>query len=135
MLLPATRITEFSYKMVVPLCDCSPCDKLRKSNNHRHFQVSQYIAKHSLVESKFRSVNFDLSQNLIVSYDPKAVALAQPLSSQSKSSAIERANEVQASLLYELPSFVKLMLPSHVTGCLVLLTIECIPIMWPSEMH
>nr|GEV19976.1 retrovirus-related Pol polyprotein from transposon TNT 1-94 [Tanacetum cinerariifolium] len=41
-------------------------------------------------------VNFDLSQNLIVSYDLKATALAQPLSSQSKSSAIERANEVQA---------------------------------------
>nr|GEY25450.1 B3 DNA binding domain-containing protein [Tanacetum cinerariifolium] len=62
-------------------------------------------------------VNFDLSRNLIVSYDPKAVGLAQPLNSQSKSSAIERANEVQASLPSELPSFVKLMLPSHVTGC------------------
>ncbi|GJU92629.1 B3 DNA binding domain-containing protein [Tanacetum coccineum] len=62
-------------------------------------------------------VNFDLSRNIIVSYDPKAVALAQPLNSQSKSSAIERANEIQASLPSELPSFVKLMLPSHVTRC------------------
>ncbi|PWA62313.1 B3 DNA binding domain-containing protein [Artemisia annua] len=62
-------------------------------------------------------VNFDLSRNLIVSYDPKTAALAKPLNSQSKSSAIERANEVQASLPSELPSFVKLMLPSHVTGC------------------
>ncbi|GKB64221.1 hypothetical protein Tco_0920407, partial [Tanacetum coccineum] len=43
-------------------------------------------------------VNFDLSQNLIVSYDPKATALAQPLSSQPKSFAIERANEVQAPI-------------------------------------
>ncbi|GKF08856.1 B3 DNA binding domain-containing protein, partial [Tanacetum coccineum] len=33
------------------------------------------------------------------------------------SSAIERANEIQASLPSELPSFVKLMLPSHVTRC------------------
>nr|GFB54643.1 B3 DNA binding domain-containing protein [Tanacetum cinerariifolium] len=64
--------------------------------------------------------NFDLSRNLIVSYDPKAVGLAQPLNSQSKSSAIERANEVQASLPSELPSFVKLMLPSHVAGCFCL---------------
>ncbi|GJX01833.1 B3 DNA binding domain-containing protein, partial [Tanacetum coccineum] len=62
-------------------------------------------------------VNFDLSRNLIVSYDPKTAALAQPLNSQSKYSAIERANEVQASLPSELPSFVKLMLPSHVAGC------------------
>ncbi|PWA60804.1 B3 DNA binding domain-containing protein [Artemisia annua] len=60
-------------------------------------------------------VNFDHSRNLIVSYDPKTAALAQPLNSQSKSSPIERANEVQASLPSELPSFVKLMLPSHVT--------------------
>nr|GFA01309.1 hypothetical protein [Tanacetum cinerariifolium] len=62
-------------------------------------------------------VNFDLSRNLIVSYDPKTAALAQPLTSQSNSSAIERANEVQASLPSELPSFVKLMLPSDVAGC------------------
>nr|GFC89217.1 B3 DNA binding domain-containing protein [Tanacetum cinerariifolium] len=52
----------------------------------------------------------------IVSYDPKTVAAAQPPNSQAKSAAIERANEVQASLPSELPSFVKAMLPSHVAG-------------------
>lgn len=35
---------------------------------------------------------------------------------QTKSSAMDRALEVQAKLAPEFPSFVKLMLPSHVTG-------------------
>ncbi|PWA98870.1 B3 DNA binding domain-containing protein [Artemisia annua] len=34
-----------------------------------------------------------------ISYDPKTIALAQPLNSQSKSSPIERANEVEAGCL------------------------------------
>ncbi|GJZ41962.1 hypothetical protein Tco_0588848 [Tanacetum coccineum] len=79
-----------------------------------------------------QKVNFDLSQNLIVSYDPKATALAQPLSSQSKSSAIERANEVQA------PITCYWMLLVLLAGKFFIcdkLTIGCIPIMWPSEMH
>ncbi|KAL8209223.1 hypothetical protein R6Q57_008635 [Mikania cordata] len=42
--------------------------------------------------------------------------LAQTPDSKAKSAAIERANEVQASLPFESPSFVKPMLPSHVTG-------------------
>lgn len=63
-----------------------------------------------------KTVNFDLASNLIVSYDPKVAASAHPPDSQAKSAAIERANEVQASLPSELPSFVKPMLPSHVTG-------------------
>ncbi|XP_076932715.1 B3 domain-containing protein Os01g0234100-like [Bidens hawaiensis] len=37
--------------------------------------------------------------------------------SQSKSAAVNRATEVQASLPPELPSFVKSMLPSHVSSC------------------
>ncbi|XP_076934395.1 B3 domain-containing protein Os01g0234100-like [Bidens hawaiensis] len=37
--------------------------------------------------------------------------------SQSKSTAIDRATEVQASLPPELPSFLKSMLPSHVSSC------------------
>ncbi|KVI10763.1 B3 DNA binding domain-containing protein [Cynara cardunculus var. scolymus] len=61
-------------------------------------------------------VNYDLASNLIISYDPKVAASAQPPDSQAKSAAIERATEVQASLPSELPSFVKPMLPSHVTG-------------------
>ncbi|XP_071697556.1 B3 domain-containing protein Os01g0234100-like [Rutidosis leptorrhynchoides] len=62
-------------------------------------------------------VNIDLSNNKIVSYDPKsAAALAKPADSKAKSAAIERANEVLESLQSELPSFVKPMLPSHVTG-------------------
>ncbi|CAI9294603.1 unnamed protein product [Lactuca saligna] len=61
-------------------------------------------------------VSFDLQQNLSVSYDPKSAHLTQPPNSQSKSAAMERAKEVQASLPSEFPSFVKPMLPSHVTG-------------------
>ncbi|XP_024968184.1 B3 domain-containing protein Os01g0234100-like [Cynara cardunculus var. scolymus] len=63
-----------------------------------------------------KQVNYDLASNLIISYDPKVAASAQPPDSQAKSAAIERATEVQASLPSELPSFVKPMLPSHVTG-------------------
>ncbi|KAI7745774.1 hypothetical protein M8C21_010842 [Ambrosia artemisiifolia] len=43
--------------------------------------------------------------------------MTQAPDSKAKSAAIERANEVQASLPSELPSFVKSMLPSHVVRC------------------
>ncbi|KAL4555756.1 hypothetical protein LXL04_038384 [Taraxacum kok-saghyz] len=63
-----------------------------------------------------QKVSFDLKHNIVVSYDPKTAHLSQPPNSQAKSAAIERAMEVQASLPSEFPSFVKPMLPSHVTG-------------------
>nr|XP_043623045.1 B3 domain-containing protein Os01g0234100-like [Erigeron canadensis] len=44
-------------------------------------------------------------------------ASTQPSNSQAKSAAMARANELQASLPSESPSFVKSMLPSHVTRC------------------
>lgn len=51
-----------------------------------------------------------------ISYDPKRAISSQHADSQTKSAAIERANELQASLPSVLPSFVKPMLRSHVTG-------------------
>ncbi|KAJ0929136.1 putative transcription factor B3-Domain family [Helianthus annuus] len=68
------------------------------------------------VKQRDKKVSFDLASNLIVSYDPKSANLARAPDSKAKSAAIERANEVQASLPSEIPSFVKSMLPSHVTG-------------------
>ncbi|XP_076932716.1 B3 domain-containing protein Os01g0234100-like [Bidens hawaiensis] len=62
-----------------------------------------------------KKVHFDLSCNTIVRYDPSSDHLAQTPDLNAKS-ATEQANEVQASLPCELPSFVKLMLSSHVTG-------------------
>lgn len=52
----------------------------------------------------------------MLSYDPKTANLAQAPDSKAKSAAIARANDVQASLPDDMPSFVKPMLPSHVTG-------------------
>ncbi|CAI9294602.1 unnamed protein product [Lactuca saligna] len=74
------------------------------------------IKKKVLQKKAKQKVSFDLQQNLSVSYDPKSAHLTQPPNSQSKSAAMERAKEVQASLPSEFPSFVKPMLPSHVTG-------------------
>ncbi|KAD5318340.1 hypothetical protein E3N88_18286 [Mikania micrantha] len=67
-------------------------------------------------KSFFQGVSFEHPSNTIVSYEPKSANLAQTPDSKAKSAAIERANEVQASLPFESPSFVKPMLPSHVTG-------------------
>nr|XP_043620027.1 B3 domain-containing protein Os01g0234100-like [Erigeron canadensis] len=67
-------------------------------------------------KQKPKTVSFDLPRNVIVRYDPKMAASAQPADSHAKAVAIERANEVQANLSSELPSFVKPMLPSQVTG-------------------
>ncbi|XP_076934400.1 B3 domain-containing protein Os01g0234100-like [Bidens hawaiensis] len=67
-------------------------------------------------KQRVKKVSFDFPSNTIVRYDPKSARLSQPRDSKAKSAAIERANAVQASLPSELPSFVKPMLPSHVTG-------------------
>ncbi|XP_076940159.1 B3 domain-containing protein Os01g0234100-like [Bidens hawaiensis] len=61
-----------------------------------------------------KKVHFDLSCKTIVRYDPSSDHLAQTPDLNAKS-ATEQANEL-AILPCELPSFVKLMLPSHVTG-------------------
>ncbi|CAH1450395.1 unnamed protein product [Lactuca virosa] len=74
------------------------------------------IKKKALQKKAKQKVSFDLQQNLSVSYDPKSAHLTQPPNSQAKSAAMELAKEVQASLPSEFPSFVKPMLPSHVTG-------------------
>ncbi|XP_023747593.1 B3 domain-containing protein Os01g0234100 [Lactuca sativa] len=74
------------------------------------------IKKKVLQKKAKQKVSFDLQQNLSVSYDPKSAHWIQPPNSQAKSAATERAKEVQASLPSEFPSFVKPMLPSHVTG-------------------
>lgn len=51
------------------------------------------------------------------SYEPKAAITGVIHDSVPyKSSPMERAQEVQANLLPELPSFAKPMLPSHVAG-------------------
>ncbi|KAK1423833.1 hypothetical protein QVD17_19142 [Tagetes erecta] len=68
------------------------------------------------LKQRVKKVSFDISSNLIVSYDPKSANLAQVPDSKAKSAAIARANEVQASIPDDIPSFVKPMLPSHVTG-------------------
>ncbi|KAI3753157.1 hypothetical protein L2E82_25203 [Cichorium intybus] len=74
------------------------------------------IKQKALQKKAKQRVSFDLQHNTVASYDPKSAALSQPPSSQAKSAAMERATEVQASLPSEFPSFVKPMLPSHVTG-------------------
>ncbi|KAI7744274.1 hypothetical protein M8C21_018109 [Ambrosia artemisiifolia] len=50
----------------------------------------------------------------------RRVTIDENCDPQSKFAAIDRANEVQASLPPELPSFVKPMRPSHVSGCFCL---------------
>ena len=42
--------------------------------------------------------------------------LSDPLPTGDKSSALKRAEEIQANLSAKYPSFVKLMLKSHVSG-------------------
>ncbi|PWA41971.1 B3 DNA binding domain-containing protein [Artemisia annua] len=96
--------------------DTSPLSAMDVKNKALEIKKKFAQKKSTNPKQGVKAVNFDLSRNLIVSYDPKTAALAQPLNSRSQSSAIERANEVQASLPSELPSFVKLMLPSHVSG-------------------
>ncbi|GJU47476.1 B3 DNA binding domain-containing protein [Tanacetum coccineum] len=96
--------------------DTSPLSALDVKNKALEIKKKFVHKKPTNPKQGLKKVNFDLSRNLIVSYDPKTAALAQPLNSQSQSSAIDRANEVQASLPSELPSFVKPMLPSHVAG-------------------
>ncbi|KAL8255371.1 hypothetical protein R6Q59_033592 [Mikania micrantha] len=69
------------------------------------------------LKQRVKKVSYEHPSKTIASYEPKSANLAQTPDSKAKSAAIERANEVQASLPFESPSFVKPMLPSHVTGC------------------
>uniref|UniRef100_A0A5B7B7S2 TF-B3 domain-containing protein n=1 Tax=Davidia involucrata TaxID=16924 RepID=A0A5B7B7S2_DAVIN len=58
-----------------------------------------------------KKVTFDNPKNSISEEEKGAI-----ISVQTKSSVMKRAQEVQAHLAAEFPSFVKSMLPSHVTG-------------------
>ncbi|XP_022036405.1 B3 domain-containing protein Os01g0234100 isoform X2 [Helianthus annuus] len=94
----------------------SPTTKTPLSSKTKTVIKKRLQKKATNVKQRDKKVSFDLASNLIVSYDPKSANLARAPDSKAKSAAIERANEVQASLPSEIPSFVKPMLPSHVTG-------------------
>lgn len=48
--------------------------------------------------------------------DSQSLDLSDPISTGRKSSPMKRAEEIQANLSTEYPSFVKLMMKSHVSG-------------------